>query len=147
MRISPWNKTDFDRNEIIFAMKLLGNELPVPLSKRVNIASYVDKILDNGEMFLLFERYKIYGIIAFYANNLITKKAFLIIVSLLPNVQGMGYGKKLIQVMLNRCVFLEMDSVELMIHESNKNAIFLYKRFGFVTVSSDEKVLKMVVNI
>lgn len=56
-----------------------------------------------------------------------------------PEYHRLGVGKKLIKEMINLAdTTLELKRVELTVFESNKNAISLYEKFGFVTEGKKE---------
>ena len=67
-------------------------------------------------------------------------------VIVLPTGQGMGYGKKICNNLVERAIQLNCKEVSLNVFKENQNALGLYGRLGFNTISEDAAsgTLKMV---
>ena len=52
-------------------------------------------------------------------------------IDILPNAQGRGYGRKLIEVFLNKLQNLDVQGVHLIVSNDNQNAIGFYRKLGF----------------
>lgn len=59
------------------------------------------------------------------------------------DLRGMGLGKKLITMSLNKAHEKNLERIELEVYASNKTAIKLYERAGFVVEGVKEKSRKL----
>ena len=64
-------------------------------------------------------------------------------VALLPPFRGQGLGPRLIERALEAARAFGLSRVELTVRESNKNAIALYEKFGFMTEGLKRNALKV----
>ncbi len=64
-------------------------------------------------------------------------------VALLPALRGQGVGTRLITRALEAARAFGLSRVELTVRESNRNAIALYEKFGFVTEGVKRNALKI----
>ena len=67
-----------------------------------------------------------YSVLSFGAGE-----AHILNITVAPVHQGQGYGKQLMQQIMDDVEKLDVDTVLLEVRASNKNAIGLYGRFGF----------------
>jgi ribosomal protein S18 acetylase RimI-like enzyme len=64
-------------------------------------------------------------------------------VALLPPLRGQGVGRRLIARTLEAARAYGLSRVELTVRENNRNAIALYKKFGFETEGIKRNALKI----
>lgn len=64
-------------------------------------------------------------------------------VALLPALRGQGVGTRLIERTLQAARAFGLSRVELTVRENNRNAIALYRKFGFVTEGLKRNALKI----
>src|ERR1700751_2092227 len=64
-------------------------------------------------------------------------------VALLPPLRGQGVGTRLIARTLEAARAYGLTRVELTVRENNRNAIALYKKFGFETEGLNRNALKI----
>jgi ribosomal protein S18 acetylase RimI-like enzyme len=64
-------------------------------------------------------------------------------VALLPPLRGQGVGRRLIARTLEAARAFGLSRVELTVRENNRNAIALYKKFGFETEGIKRNALKI----
>lgn len=64
-------------------------------------------------------------------------------VALLPALRGQGVGRRLIARALEAANAYGLSRVELTVRENNRNAIALYKKFGFETEGLKRNALKI----
>ena len=145
MKICDWKESKLNKEEVIDLMTLVGDKLPDPLSSRVNIAPYLEKLIINGSLYVLLDKNKkASGVLGFYANDKKNKTAFLSILGILPHLQGKGCGKKLIELMISNCIEVGMTTISLRVHLENKKAIYFYKKIGFYTITIKENNINML---
>ena len=68
-----------------------------PLSERVNLTEYSNKIYKNATLFEAWDNDTLIGLIACYANNLKTKVAFFSLVAVLKEYRQQGIAGTLIE--------------------------------------------------
>jgi ribosomal protein S18 acetylase RimI-like enzyme len=64
-------------------------------------------------------------------------------VALLPPLRGQGVGRRLIARTLEAACAYGLSRVELTVRENNRNAIALYRKFGFETEGIKRNALKI----
>jgi len=134
------------RSELVEALKTLGDLLPDPLSERVNIAEYAEKLLKFAEIFYAKSENRIIGMVALYANDMQTRIAHIPLVVVANQYQHKGVGKELMLQAIALAKSRDMDSVWLYVHKENGHAIDFYYKLGFqFDVFRDPKIkIKMI---
>lgn len=69
--------------------------------------------------------------IAFINYYVMYERAELININVLPDYQNRGIASKLLEYMINDCINKNVTSITLEVKETNSNAIYLYKKYGF----------------
>lgn len=89
---------------------------------------------------LVAEDYKGYicGFVAYYANDFTTKEAYISMIAVLPPYRKSGYGKSLLNFVIQEVREKKMKSVCLEVEKSNNNAIEFYKKNSFYVVKVTE---------
>jgi GNAT superfamily N-acetyltransferase len=64
-------------------------------------------------------------------------------IDLLPELQGKGMGRKLIEVFFNRCREKGAQRVHLGVSKENPGAIAFYNKLGMYVISEDEEGINM----
>lgn len=67
-------------------------------------------------------------------------------ICILSDYQGKGYGKKLIQFVLNNSKLRNIKEIYLSVDKINENAIKLYKNFNFIIISETETYFIMKIS-
>jgi len=112
-------------------MRQFGEYLPDPLSKRIDVDAYTEKLLAKGAVFLAMAEEMPLGLAAMYANNHITKKAYISLLAVRPTAQGHGIGRALVDVCVAHAAMNAMIGIRVQTLESNRHAMRLYERAGF----------------
>ncbi len=144
MRICRWDEAGLAVSDLILLMTAAGNELPVPLTARVDVPAYTKKLLANGFIYVvLSDDGTPAGIMGFYANDQDTKAAYLSILSLLPEARRRGFGGKLMKRLISDAENAGMHTVRLKVDQGNRNAVAFYERAGFVVedVVEDKNIM------
>jgi len=79
--------------------------------------------------------------VGFYCNDLEKKNAFLSLIAVLPDFERMGYGKKLLQQVMEYAILNGMRTLTLEVRKDNDSAIAFYKKQGFVVDNVQEQNL------
>ena len=126
---SPLNKTD-----VIGILQRLDDFFYPPLSSRVDLDAYSEKLLSVASIeYLLSENKEIAGLIAYYCNDTENKIAYITYIGLLPEYHGKGIAGKLLDTCISRCMLRQMCRIIVCADEMNEKVIGLYKSRGFKT--------------
>jgi ribosomal protein S18 acetylase RimI-like enzyme len=102
-------------------------------SRLGSLSEYAKKLAERAILYVAEEENTILGFIAFYANNLSTKEAYISQIAVHQKYRKKGIGLDL----LNFCIITSkknsMKTVKLEVDKSNHQAILFYERFGFHT--------------
>lgn len=101
-----------------------------PVSERAVYPVLLDKIHRFG-IFFAAHTHQPAGYAAMYANDRQTHTAFMTLLAVRPECQGMGVGKALMERCLLAAREAGMCRVRLEVHRENHRAISMYERFGF----------------
>ena len=123
--------------QLIELLRIFGDQLPDPLSKRVDLRSYAEKLENNAEIALAFHNKRIVGFLAMYANDFYNGKAHIPIVSVLKDFQGKGIGKALLSRAIALARQRKMINLWLTVDKDNLIAQHFYSEFRFIKTSSD----------
>lgn len=118
-----------------------------PLSSRVDLAAYADKLVASAQRIEAWEGTELVGCIAMYVDA-ISDDGFISNVSVLPRHQGRGLAGELLKRNLALSAELGLKRIRLEVHNENAPALALYRSHGFLPVcgtSSDpNKLLERV---
>lgn len=103
------------------------------LDKIVDIKEYAKKIYDNALIIESWEEDILVGIIACYANNNVTKEAFITSVSVSKEYQGRGISKMMFNHLYDILRSKQFHEVTLEVSPNNNRALALYKAEKFNT--------------
>ena len=127
-------KLDYNENDkgiLIDYLNETDADFGVPLSQKIDFASFAEKILSKGHVYMVSEDNTYCAMICFYCNDIIEKKAYLPILSTKACARGKGYARLLIMQMINICSLYKMKHI--LCDSINPIAISIYKSFGFKT--------------
>ncbi len=110
------------------------------LSERIEkFDSYVQKLIEGAENFCVYsEKGKPLGFIAFYANDLENKTAYISQLVVKTKNQKSGIGKQLIERCIQEAKTKNMSCIRLEVRNDNVNAQQFYKKMGFIKESAKE---------
>jgi len=109
------------------------------LTERVDLDSYVDKIINHASRFEAWFGDRLIGLVAVYMNDLSLKVAFITNVSVEQEHQGKGIAKKLLQRSIKKMSLLKFEEIQLEVSEQNKVAMKVYKELGFKIIDETIK--------
>lgn len=131
---------NIDKEKIYNFLLSVDKDFPVPLSDKVNLSGYVDKLLRNNATIVCREYDgKIVGSVIGYTDNLSDNMAYISIVGVLNEYRGKGIANQLILEFLNICESKKIDAVHLYTHNTNNSAIRLYDKLGFNRMNNDNE--------
>jgi len=120
--------------EVLIAFYNENNEtFNPPLSSQIeSIEKYVEKLKNNAVIFEAWDNDELIGLVAAYLNNYETKIGFITSVIVSRKYQKQGIAKILLEKTIDFAKEKGFEKIHLEVHKENKNAIGLYKTFGFV---------------
>lgn len=102
-----------------------------PLSERVDLDDYAEKIVQRAERFEAWSNGQLAGLVAMYCNDPERQTAFVTSVSVLPARQGEGIASRLLQACTESVRQTAFKRIELEVGAFNSAATRLYKKHGF----------------
>ena len=118
-------------------IEAVDGEFPVPLSEKSDINILSKKLSENGLLVAAVLNDKIISGCFGYANDTVTKAAYISVVATLNEFRGEGLAEKCVRAFLEHAENLDMESAVLYTRKTNCGAIRLYEKIGFVKIPSD----------
>lgn len=137
-------KDCFSEDDLNKHISFFGDFFPDPLSSRVDIQTYTNRLINNAEIYFLKFENLVVGVIGFYINNKVNLKSYISIISVLPNFQGQGCGKILINSCVSAAMKAGMCEISLHVHMDNIKAQKFYTANGFSRDKIDPKSNKLI---
>lgn len=102
------------------------------------LLAYLNKLVQFGQVYILKKDETMLGLIGFYANDAVTRKAYLSMLSVDSSLQGTGYAKKLLDTMREVAVNAGMIQLDANVVKDNARAIRFYEKNGLCIVSEGQ---------
>jgi len=109
----------------------IDNRLPVPLSARVNIEEYSEKVINNGSVLAIVKDNVIASAALFYCNDIKNRKAYLTLLVTHPDHEGHGYANLILKSAEHKAKKAGMSEFHLDTEISNTHAIAFYSNRGY----------------
>ena len=123
-------------NDLISYLNDVDHDFGIPISEKITINYFAEKLLTFGKVFGVKENEEIVSCIGFYCNDNINRNAYLPILSTQKRARGKGYARILVNKMIEECKKCEMKTI--LCDSINPHAINLYKSIGFVQYNSED---------
>ena len=136
-----------DRVELEIHLTHCDSSFVPPLTDRVNIQRYAEKLIDKSVRFEAWHREQLIGLIAVYCNDPSKLTAFITSVSVLPAWQGNGIAANLLASCLEYVRQLGFAVLKLEVDSRNQAAVALYRKYGFVTAYANGHLLKLILTL
>jgi ribosomal protein S18 acetylase RimI-like enzyme len=117
------------------------------LSLKVNIEEYSRKIRARANTFEAWSGNALVGLVAAYMNDPGTRTGFITSVSVAKEFMGRGIASALLEHCLNRSRQEGMKAVRLEVSLESREAIHLYKNFGFSEIVRKGETVSMKLEI
>ncbi len=114
---------------LIQYLKDVDLDFSIPLSQKIELDSYAEKLLTYGNIHVSIEDDQIEAIIGYYSNDFERYTAVLSILSTKEKARGKGIAKKLVIEAIDVCKKNQMK--HFIVDSVNPIAINLYKSLGF----------------
>lgn len=154
IRIEDIRDTHFSHSDLMEYFLIVNDNFNPTLLERItdksnviDLDNYLFKILKLGETRLAIIEDKIVGIIVFYSNDLISKTAYIPLLTVIKNFQGMGISTKLLSSSIEFIKNRGMKTIRVNTWEDNFAALALYTKFGFEVISQMNKDILLKLDI
>jgi ribosomal-protein-alanine N-acetyltransferase len=97
----------------------------------VDIEGYIEKISEKAVIITIYSCGILQGFIAYYNNDEKKETAYLTMIAIDPDNQGMGYGISLIDLSIKNLKKEGFKKYQLEVLKDNLKAINIYEEFGF----------------
>ena len=134
-----------DKKLLLSYLIRVNDSFGVPLTQKVQLPDYISKLLRFGCVLVMIEGDEILSCVAFYCNDMENRIAYCVLVSTLPQAQGKGYARLLINEMIKICKSKSFVSIET--SSINPIAIALYKSVGYKVVKEEQEGNKTKVTL
>lgn len=133
-----------DRTRIFNFLASVDEEFHPPLSCRVNLEGYSEKLATHAINFFLCDNGRDIGHVAFYCNNSECNSAFISSIAVIPEFHGSGAASHLLQMVLHRCRERGIGVLRLEVDAENAKAICFYRKHGFRASSNNVMTRRIV---
>lgn len=118
-----------------------------PLSGRVEVNDYAEKIVSRAMRFEAWSGGTIVGLAAIYCNDLENRIAYITSISVLKEWMGKGIATQLMNFCIEYAKTSDMQQIHLEVASGNTPAIRLYERNGFATGRASTPFFSMSLNL
>ena len=118
-----------------------------PLSSRVKLADYTNKIASKATRFEAWTGSTLVGLLAAYCDDLEKGAAYITSVSVLREWTGQGIADQLMALCVQHAKVSGMRQIGLEVASDNTPAIMLYKKCGFVVNNASVRIVSMNLNL
>ena len=116
---------------------MIRNEQAIQAGRFVdnaNLDAYLEKLDTRAEVVADTDAGRCRGFVAFYCNDVESRRAFITLVLVAPSDRGSGVGRALVSRVLDLCRQRGFTSCGLEVRADNAAALALYSSLGFVSV-------------
>jgi len=133
--IEMLDKSVLSKIRLTALLKELDQSFVPPVSSIQDINHYCQKLITNGEIFLLKDGGVELGFVAIYVNDHKGKCAFISSIGIKPKYQRSGMGKVLVEHVTAVARDRGMHKIRLEVNRCNEAAQQLYRKCGFKKIS------------
>jgi len=131
------NELGKSKDELVSLLGAFGDLLPKPLRTRRDLSTYAAKLLKHAEVAYALVDDDIVGLLAVYASDRSSKRAFLPFLAIHPAFRRKSIGAALVTRALARARARGMRALDLEVDRQNEAAQRLYRARGFQFVNRD----------
>jgi ribosomal protein S18 acetylase RimI-like enzyme len=115
--------------------------------QNIDMEMYLDKLDANAEIVSDSIGGRCRGFVAFYCNDVYTKKAFITLILVDPRDRGLGLGKALVEFVLSVAKHRGFISCRLEVSRKNQVAYNMYLSQGFHLVEDRGEIYLLEVDL
>jgi ribosomal protein S18 acetylase RimI-like enzyme len=124
--------------EVAAHLRVCDRSFVPPLSERVEVDAYAQRIVAHAERFEAWSDDHLAGLVAVYCNDLERRAAFVTSVSVLPFWRAQGLASRLLQACVDHVRQVGFERLELEVDSKNTAATLLYRKHGFALTGTHE---------
>ena len=113
------------------------NDFYEPLSKRVDMDTFSDKINKQSTTFVLVYKEVVAGLIASYFYDLLSQRGFITLVHTIREFRGKHLAARLVEAVKVHAKSINFHAIDLVVYKDNVVAYKLYLSNGFNVLSED----------
>jgi len=141
-------KTDSARKQAILVhLQAADPGFAPPLSSRVRLEDYAEKLAENADTFEAWDGATLAGLIACYLNDGERAQGYISHVAVLEGLRGRGVAARLLAMCLERARQAGFKTVGLEVDTSNTAARALYERAGFAATQRTGTSTMMAIHL
>lgn len=129
----------FDKDGLKMFILSVNQDFPIRITDKIDIDDFLEKIKKVGNVYCAYDQDKIIGCAFFYANDERKKNAFLTLFAVKKEYRMCGVGSILFDNMVNYCIQLGFENLQLYTHKTNKIARNFYFKRNFYEIDCDRK--------
>jgi ribosomal protein S18 acetylase RimI-like enzyme len=118
-------------NDVYVHLLACSDNFIPPLSGRINIREYAEKIVNNAVTFEVWQDDQLAGLVAAYVNDPAGKTAFITNVSVIKTLMGTGAASTLLENLVEYAAGKNFSEISLEVHKENYPAIQFYSKLSF----------------
>lgn len=132
----PYHKNSHNDPLQVVAMGLADIKSVTQIEEKAHSHPWSEKLFLSNFGHRYFNHILLQGdvVIGYFVASRVAGEVTLMNIAILPELQGQGAGKFLLQYLLNYARQKEQQEVWLEVRSSNQHAIHLYHKLGFVEV-------------
>lgn len=114
------------------------NDFYEPLSGRINIDTFVEKVHNLSTTFILIHEGKVAGLIASYFYERYSEKGFITLTHTKLEYRGLHFSTILLKAVQEYARSINFKYIDLMVYKNNEPAFNLYLKHGFRVITDSE---------
>lgn len=126
------------KQKLLLFLESINEDFSPPLTDKVSLEEYVNKIIENAELVLESNNEEICGLVVLYCNDKQSNRAYIPLCGVNKEFRGKGIAKSLMEKAI--LIVKKAGYHTLAIHSNNPIAINLYKKLGFKIIEGNERV-------
>lgn len=128
-----FDEKNISKERVLNYLTKVKNDFSIPLDTQVNLADYSSKITKNAFIIIAKDilTNEDIGLIAMYINDKHKKTAFITLISVNHQYQGLEIGKQLLELCIFYANTLRFQLISLEVNLMNTKAIKLYHNNSF----------------
>lgn len=132
MKLLKLQHNGFSVDELYDFLVAVDNLFPIRLSEKIDLMTLAEKYSNLGDYIgICGDNGEIYGLIAGYINDKRKARAYISVLAVKPEFQGLGFSKKLLLGFIELAIARGFKCVLVYTHKTNARAYGVYSSLGF----------------
>lgn len=115
------------------------NDFYEPLSIRVDLDVFAEKLHNLSTTFIVVYKGKVAGLLASYFYDVQSKKGFITLVHIKREFQGRHLSSYLVKIVQTYAESIKFKYIDLMVYRDNISAFGLYSKYGFKVINEKSR--------